>query len=174
MSTDTKQWVMTMAQKRMLAAAASKEAMMGYLQNAQVLAVDAYKEFRTTGIKDFTQKYVGLLSHHSQTAVLSLKQLAIKQAQQAGKRGKVKRCCLIGRILKKCFIYFCAAFRWYVYPWETHIISLEKCSMQIPRPELPPWRWLAQCKMQQRHVSWRCKLVWCRPMRSATQRPWMW
>jgi len=83
MSTDTKQWVMTMAQKRMLAAAASKEAMMGYLQNAQVLAIDAYKEFRTTGIKDFTQKYVGLLSHHSQTAVLSLKQLAIKQAQQA-------------------------------------------------------------------------------------------
>ena len=114
MSTDTKQWVMTMAQKRMLAAAASKEAMMGYLQNAQVLAVDAYKEFRTTGIKDFTQKYVGLLSHHSQTAVLSLKQLAIKQAQQAGKRGKVNRCGLIGSILKKCFIYFCAAFRWYV------------------------------------------------------------
>ena len=85
MSTDTKQWVTTMAQKRMLAAAASKEAMMGYMQNAQVLALDAYKEFRTAGIKDFTQKYVGLLSHHSQTAVLSLKQLAIKQAQQAGR-----------------------------------------------------------------------------------------
>ena len=78
----------------------------GYLQNAQVLAVDAYKEFRTTGIKDFTQKYVGLLSHHSQTAVLSLKQLAIKQAQQARKRGKVKRCGLIGSIQKKMLHLF--------------------------------------------------------------------
>jgi len=44
MSNAAKQRVVTMAQQRMLAVAASKEAMRGYLQNGQVLLLDAYKE----------------------------------------------------------------------------------------------------------------------------------
>ena len=45
MSNAAKQRVVTMAQQRMLAVAASKEAMRGYLQNGQVLLLDAYKEW---------------------------------------------------------------------------------------------------------------------------------
>jgi len=82
MSNAAKQRVVTMAQQRMLAVAASKEAMRGYLQNGQVLLLDAYKEFRATGVKEFSQKYAALLKQHTGEHALLLKQLAIKQSQQ--------------------------------------------------------------------------------------------
>ena len=44
MSNAAKQRVVTMAQQRMLAVAASKEAMRSYLQHGQVLLLDAYKD----------------------------------------------------------------------------------------------------------------------------------
>lgn len=82
MSNAAKQRVVTMAQQRMLAVAASKEAMRSYLQHGQVLLLDAYKEFRASGVKEFSQKYAALLKQHTGEHALLLKQLAIKQSQQ--------------------------------------------------------------------------------------------
>lgn len=41
------------------------------------------EEFRATGVKEFSQKYAALLKQHTGEHALLLKQLAIKQSQQA-------------------------------------------------------------------------------------------
>ena len=41
------------------------------------------KEFRASGVKEFSQKYAALLKQHTGEHALLLKQLAIKQSQQA-------------------------------------------------------------------------------------------
>ena len=41
------------------------------------------QEFRASGVKEFSQKYAALLKQHTGEHALLLKQLAIKQSQQA-------------------------------------------------------------------------------------------